>query len=64
MSDKEYPTIQFRVHKQEKEDFFELATLRGTTPSAMLKAFMQREIASLAREKRQATRKPVDDFLN
>ena len=64
MADTTYPTIQFRAHKQEKADFLELAELRGTTISAMLKTFMQGELASLPRERRVATRKPVDDFLS
>jgi hypothetical protein len=64
MSDKNYPTIQFRVSKQEKADFLELAAVRGTTISAMLKAFMQGEIASLPRERRISVGKPADDFLN
>ena len=66
MSDKNYPTIQFRAHAQEKEDFLELAQIRGTTISAMLKTFMQGELASLPRERRIANPepKPADDFLN
>ena len=59
----QYPTLQILLDKQTKEDFFELAQVRGTTPSAILKSFIQTEIASLGRERRIAT-KPVEDFLD
>ncbi len=59
----QYPTLQVRLDQQTKQDLFTLAKLRGTTPSAMVKAFIQQEVASLGREKRAADPAPDFDFL-
>lgn len=57
-----YPTIQIRIDQTTKDELFSLAKLRGTTPSAMLKAFIQEEVASYAREKRVAEARADSDL--
>ena len=61
----DYPTMQLRIDQNLKDEFKEYCTLKGTTPSAALKEFMQSQVTVLWREKRKAS-KGVDtaDFLN
>ena len=61
----DYPTMQLRIDQNLKDEFKEYCTLKGTTPSSMLKEFMQAQVAALWREKRK-TSEGVDtaDFLN
>lgn len=58
------PRIIFRVEQHEKDDFTELAEIRGTTVTDILRAYMQKELSSLPRERRIAKGKPAEDFLN
>ena len=61
------PRIIFRCEQHEKDDFAELADIRGTTVTLMLRTFVQKELSSLPRERRIAQGLPVeagDDFLN
>ncbi len=62
-STKEYPTVQVRLDAHTKQEFFAHAKLKGTTPSAMIKSFIQTELAGSARLARSKTHKPIDDFL-
>lgn len=68
MSD--YPTIQIRVDKHIKDDFFELCKLKGSTVSIELKNFINTELSDLPRIKRNRKMREnlprnnaEDDFL-
>ena len=61
----DYPTMQLRIDQNLKDEFKEYCTLKGTTPSAMLKEFMQSQVTALWREKRKtAEGVSTADFLS